>query len=215
MILPSSHKSSVESVATNEGGSGRSPEGCNSRGTGQQPVVWWLPVFIVKTVDMKAGVSRTNRLIRLKMVAGHKAWSILKNSQKLCFCVWLIHTWNAGGFYVSAGKVYLVNLHFQSISWHEIEKAGWIQEVNIMEDNFIMEEREIRWGDIYRADLNPIVGSEQEGYRPVLVIQNNRGNKYSPTVVVAAITSRPKHKMPTHVPPVSYTHLTLPTICSV
>lgn len=63
-----------------------------------------------------------------------------------------------------------------------------------------MEEREIRRGDIYRADLNPIVGSEQGGYRPVLVIQNNRGNKYSPTVVVAAITSRPKHKMPTHVP---------------
>lgn len=96
--------------------------------------------------------------------------------------------------------MYVVNLYFQSISCHEIEKAGWIQEVNIMEDNFIMEEREIRRGDIYRADLNPIVGSEQGGYRPVLVIQNNRGNKYSPTFVVAAITSRPKHKMPTHVP---------------
>ena len=63
-----------------------------------------------------------------------------------------------------------------------------------------MEEREIRRGDIYHANLNPVVGSEQGGYRPVLVIQNNRGNKHSPTVVVAAITSRPKHKMPTHVP---------------
>lgn len=62
-----------------------------------------------------------------------------------------------------------------------------------------MEEREIRRGDIYHADLNPILGSEQGGYRPVLVIQNNRGNKHSPTVIVAAITSRPKHKMPTHV----------------
>ena len=62
-----------------------------------------------------------------------------------------------------------------------------------------MEEREIKRGDIYHADLNPIVGSEQGGYRPVLVIQNNRGNKHSPTVIVAAITSRPKHKMPTHV----------------
>ena len=80
------------------------------------------------------------------------------------------------------------------------EKAGWIQEVKIMEDIFIMEEREIRRGDIYHANLNPVVGSEQGGYRPVLVIQNNRGNKHSPTVVVAAITSRPKHKMPTHVP---------------
>ena len=69
-----------------------------------------------------------------------------------------------------------------------------------MEDIFIMEEREIRRGDIYHANLNPVVGSEQGGYRPVLVIQNNRGNKHSPTVVVAAITSRPKHKMPTHVP---------------
>ena len=80
------------------------------------------------------------------------------------------------------------------------DKAGWIQEVKIMEDIFIMEEREIKRGDIYHANLNPIVGSEQGGYRPVLVIQNDRGNKHSPTVVVAAITSRPKHRMPTHVP---------------
>lgn len=63
-----------------------------------------------------------------------------------------------------------------------------------------MEERIIRRGDIYHADLNPIFGSEQGGYRPVLVIQNNIGNQYSPTVIVAAITSRPKTKLPTHVP---------------
>lgn len=62
-----------------------------------------------------------------------------------------------------------------------------------------MEEKEIRRGDMYHADLNPIVGSEQGGYRPVLVIQNNRGNRYSPTVIVAAITSRPKNRLPTHV----------------
>lgn len=62
-----------------------------------------------------------------------------------------------------------------------------------------MEEKEIRRGDIYHADLNPIYGSEQGGYRPVLVIQNNRGNQHSPTVIVAAITSRPKHRLPTHV----------------
>lgn len=63
-----------------------------------------------------------------------------------------------------------------------------------------MEEREINRGDIYHADLNPIFGSEQGGYRPVLVIQNNRGNQYSPTVIIAAITSKPKTKLPTHVP---------------
>lgn len=62
-----------------------------------------------------------------------------------------------------------------------------------------MEEREIRRGDIYYADLSPVVGSEQGGIRPVLVIQNNTGNAYSPTVIVAAVTSKPKTKLPTHV----------------
>lgn len=58
----------------------------------------------------------------------------------------------------------------------------------------------VRRGDIFFADLSPVVGSEQGGMRPVLVIQNNVGNKYSPTVIVAAITSRiNKPKMPTHV----------------
>ena len=56
-------------------------------------------------------------------------------------------------------------------------------------------------GDIYRADLDPVVGSEQGGIRPVLIIQNNTGNLYSPTVIVAAITSRRKKPcMPVHVP---------------
>lgn len=62
-----------------------------------------------------------------------------------------------------------------------------------------MEKRMIKRGDIYHADLNPVFGSEQGGYRPVLVIQNNRGNQHSPTVIVAAITSKPKSKLPTHV----------------
>ena len=62
-----------------------------------------------------------------------------------------------------------------------------------------MEDRNIRRGEIYHANLNPVFGSEQGDCRPVLVIQNNRGNRYSPTVIVAAITSRPKNKMPTHV----------------
>ena len=59
--------------------------------------------------------------------------------------------------------------------------------------------RNIRRGDIYYADLSPTVGWEQGGIRPVLIIQNNIGNRYSPTVIVAAITSRPKKEMPTHV----------------
>lgn len=55
-------------------------------------------------------------------------------------------------------------------------------------------------GDIYYADLRPVKGSEQGGVRPVVVIQNNIGNHYSPTVIVAALTSRErKNKMPTHV----------------
>lgn len=58
----------------------------------------------------------------------------------------------------------------------------------------------IRRGDIFYADLNPVIGSEQGGkIRPVVVIQNNLGNKYSPTVIVAAITNREKAKLPTHV----------------
>lgn len=55
-------------------------------------------------------------------------------------------------------------------------------------------------GDVYLADLNPVVGSEQGGIRPVLVVQNNVGNTYSPTVITAAITSRDtKKKLPTHI----------------
>lgn len=58
----------------------------------------------------------------------------------------------------------------------------------------------IKRGDIYMADLSPVVGSEQGGVRPVLVIQNDIGNKYSPTVIVSAITSQlGKAKLPTHI----------------
>ncbi|MDF2593391.1 MAG: PemK family transcriptional regulator, partial [Clostridia bacterium] len=58
----------------------------------------------------------------------------------------------------------------------------------------------IKRGDILYADLSPVIGSEQGGVRPVLVIQNDIGNKYSPTVIVAAITSQiNKAKLPTHV----------------
>lgn len=58
----------------------------------------------------------------------------------------------------------------------------------------------IKRGDIYYADLSPVIGSEQDGTRPVLCIQNDTGNKHSPTIIVAAITSRKtKANFPTHV----------------
>ena len=58
----------------------------------------------------------------------------------------------------------------------------------------------IKRGEIYYADLSPVVGSEQGGVRPVLIVQNDVGNKYSPTVIAAAITSqRDKTNLPTHI----------------
>ncbi|MBE6782001.1 MAG: type II toxin-antitoxin system PemK/MazF family toxin [Ruminococcaceae bacterium] len=58
----------------------------------------------------------------------------------------------------------------------------------------------VKRGDIYYADLSPVIGSEQGGVRPVLIIQNDIGNKYSPTVIAAAITSqKDKTKLPTHI----------------
>ena len=59
--------------------------------------------------------------------------------------------------------------------------------------------KEIIRGDIWIADLEPIKGSEQGGIRPVLIIQNDTGNKFSPTVIVAPITSKKKKLMPTHI----------------
>lgn len=58
----------------------------------------------------------------------------------------------------------------------------------------------IKRGDVFFADLNPVVGSEESGIRPVLVVQNDIGNRYSPTVIVAAVTSKlKKPKLPTHI----------------
>ena len=57
----------------------------------------------------------------------------------------------------------------------------------------------VKKGDLFFADLSPVVGSEQGGVRPVLVVQNAVGNKYSPTIIVAAVTSQTKTKLPTHV----------------
>ena len=58
----------------------------------------------------------------------------------------------------------------------------------------------VKRGEIYYADLSPVIGSEQGGVRPVLIVQNDIGNKYSPTVIAAAITSQcGKNKLPTHI----------------
>jgi len=72
----------------------------------------------------------------------------------------------------------------------------------------------VRRGEIYSADLNPVVGSEQGGVRPVLVVQNDIGNRYSPTVIVLAITSKMgKARLPTHVDvPAGEAGLTKPSI---
>ena len=64
--------------------------------------------------------------------------------------------------------------------------------------NFV--DTSVKRGDIYYADLSPVVGSEQGGIRPVLIIQNDTGNRYSPTVIAAAITSQAgKARLPTHI----------------
>jgi mRNA interferase MazF len=61
-------------------------------------------------------------------------------------------------------------------------------------------EQTVKRGDIYYADLSPVVGSEQGGIRPVLIVQNNVGNRHSPTVIAAAITSQiGKARLPTHI----------------
>ena len=65
---------------------------------------------------------------------------------------------------------------------------------------YFTENKMIKRGELYYADLSPVVGSEQGGVRPVLVVQNDVGNKYSPTVIAAAVTSRiNKAKLPTHI----------------
>lgn len=62
--------------------------------------------------------------------------------------------------------------------------------------------KEIKRNDIYYAELDPVVGSEQGGLRPVLILQNDTGNRHSPTTIVAAITSSPrKTNLPTHIKP--------------
>lgn len=101
----------------------------------------------------------------------------------------------------------------ESIRWEINKKVSYFNRlqrisVNILEKlgntiyKALIKEKEmvIRRGDVYYADLRPVVGSEQGGIRPVLIIQNDIGNKHSPTVICAAITSKMnKAKLPTHV----------------
>jgi len=69
-----------------------------------------------------------------------------------------------------------------------------------MEKSFLTTPISIRRGDLFYADLSPVIGSEQGGLRPVLIIQNDIGNKYSPTIIAAAVTSQlTKAKLPTHI----------------
>ena len=77
----------------------------------------------------------------------------------------------------------------------DLHMAGtsWRRSVNLVDTN-------VKRGDIYYADLSPVVGSEQGGVRPVLIVQNDTGNRHSPTVIAAAITSQTgKAKLPTHI----------------
>jgi len=57
----------------------------------------------------------------------------------------------------------------------------------------------VKRGEIYYADLSPVIGSEQAGVRPVVIVQNDVGNKFSPTIIAIAITSKQKAKLPTHI----------------
>ncbi len=76
-----------------------------------------------------------------------------------------------------------------------------MMELNVYEARLMgCEKCDCKRGDVFYADLSPVIGSEQGGVRPVLVIQNDIGNKYSPTIIIAAITSQiNKAKLPTHV----------------
>ena len=78
-----------------------------------------------------------------------------------------------------------------------MQKSGKNKNVNFIWES---DNLNIKRGDIFFADLSPVVGSEQGGIRPVLIVQNDVGNKYSPTVIAAAITSQQfKTRLPTHI----------------
>ncbi|BED92315.1 MAG: type II toxin-antitoxin system PemK/MazF family toxin [Candidatus Improbicoccus pseudotrichonymphae] len=79
------------------------------------------------------------------------------------------------------------------------ERSDFLSETKFIFGNSENNNTLIKKGDIYYANLSPVVGSEQGGTRPIVVIQNDVGNRFSPTVIVAAITSHDKRKLPTHI----------------
>ena len=90
------------------------------------------------------------------------------------------------------------------VSWNDKINAEYLQinwqYYSLEELPVLKKEKSMRRGDVYYADLRPVIGSEQGGIRPVLIIQNDVGNKHSPTVICAAITSKMnKAKLPTHI----------------
>ena len=88
------------------------------------------------------------------------------------------------------GRIELVALHKEV---HPVAQAMLLRSVKHMDGT-------VKRGDIFYADLSPVVGSEQGGTRPVLIVQNDTGNKHSPTVIAAAITSQTgKARLPTHI----------------
>lgn len=98
---------------------------------------------------------------------------------------------NENGSQANSFDVWLIHSHEQIYLRLLAEDTG---------GTYYMEEKKaIKRGEIYYADLDPVRGSEQGGYRPVLILQNNIGNTYSPTVIIAALTSKTKTKLPTHV----------------
>lgn len=92
-------------------------------------------------------------------------------------------------------KILLPKFHFVCLFAPQVVK-NIIEHKNYLESESTM----IKRGEIYYADLSPVVGSEQGGLRPVLIVQNDVGNKFSPTVIAAAITSqKDKTNLPTHI----------------
>lgn len=101
---------------------------------------------------------------------------------------------------IPPGKFAVLRLALVISGKNRNRRAGLRGSVNDTWKGMVSMILNVRRGDIYYADLSPVVGSEQGGLRPVLIIQNDIGNRYSPTVIAAAITSRlGKTKLPTHI----------------
>ena len=83
----------------------------------------------------------------------------------------------------------------QNVAWADLSYILYCKETTFAQRIFM-----IKRGEMYYADLSPVVGSEQGGVRPILIVQNDTGNKFSPTIIAAAITSKmTKAKLPTHI----------------